>query len=235
VSHAAGQLGGSAYQEYHGTSAWWLIPSYPEAAMNSLRKLSIVTLAFVLLTGSPAAPAETVTDANVVTGLDFSHSVSLDEHWIVQEGLAQALLSPEILRAIETGHHGRIGFALFGWHITAFPLVSWMVIGTAADARLAADRIREAILEQIVVEADLRRRETRFGKPTDLSSAISAASGMLVTAPYSTSRYVINIIGNGPDNVNEGAQAARDAALALRFIINGVVLGNDPDVIDYFQ
>ena len=46
---------------------------------------------------------------------------------------------------------------------------------------------------------------------------------------------MINIIGNGPDNVNEDAQAARDTAIAFGFTINGVVLGHDPDVIEYFR
>src|SRR4051794_21709643 len=171
--------------------------------MNRLRKLGVVAFVYVLLAGGSADPVETVTDTNVVTGLDFSHSVSLEEHWIVQEGLAQALLSPEILHAIQAGRHGRIGFALFGWHLTTIPLLPWMLIGSADDAKLAVYRIRVAIIEQIATEATLRRVEKRFGKPTDLSHALSSASAMLLGAPFRSTRSVINIIGNGPDNVNE--------------------------------
>ena len=86
--------------------------------MNRLKKLGVVAFAYGVLAGGSAAPIETATDTNVVTGLDFSHSVSLDEHWIVQGGLTRALLSPEILQAVQAGRHGRIGFALFGWHTT---------------------------------------------------------------------------------------------------------------------
>jgi hypothetical protein len=203
--------------------------------MNRLGKLGIVAFAHALLASGSGGAAETATDVNVVTGLDFSHSISLEEHWIVQEGLAQALLSPEIVDAIQGGRHGRIGFALFGWHVTTIPLLPWMVIGSASDAKLAAGRIRGAIVQQIAVEATLRRVENRFGKPTDLSHALSAASGMLLTAPYRTTRSVINIIGNGTDNVDEDAQPARNAALALGFTINGVVLGSDPYLIGYFE
>jgi hypothetical protein len=206
-----------------------------EAAMNRLRKLSVVALACVLLAGGSGASIETATDTNVVTGLDFSHSVSLDEHWIVQEGLAQALLSPEILQTIQAGHHGRIGFALFGWHTTTLPLLPWMLISSADDAELAVQRIRAALIEQIATEVTLRRVERRFGRPTDLSHALSSASAMLRAAPFRSTRSVINIIGNGPDNVNEDAQAARNVALGFGFTINGVVLGLDPDVIDYFR
>jgi len=203
--------------------------------MNRLGKLGVVAFAYALLAGGSGGAAETATDVNVVTGLDFSHSISLEEHWIVQEGLAEALLSSEIVDAIQGGRHGRIGFALFGWHVTTIPLLPWMVIGSAGDAKLAAARIRGAIVQQIAVEATLRRVEKRFGRPTDVSHALSAASGMLLAAPYRTTRSVINIIGNGTDNVNEDAQPARNAALALGFTINGVVLGNDPHLIGYFE
>jgi Ca-activated chloride channel homolog len=206
-----------------------------EAAMNRLRKFGVVAFAYVVLAGGSAASIETATDTNVVTGLDFSHSVSLDEHWIVQDGLARALLSPEILQAIQAGRHGRIGLALFGWHTTALPLLPWMLVSSAGDAELAVQRIRAAFIEQIAAEATLRRVERRFGRPTDLSHGLSSASVMLLAAPFRSKRSVINIIGNGPDNVNEDAPAARDAALALGFTINGVVLGYDPDVIDYFR
>lgn len=203
--------------------------------MNRLRKLGIVAFAYVMLATDPASSLDIETDANVVTALDFSHSVSLDEHWIVQEGLARALLSPEFLRTIQAGPNQRIGFALFGWHTKTLPLLPWMLIASAADADLAAQRIRAAVLEQIAAEANLRHLEQRFGRPTDLSHALSAASAMLVTAPFRSTRSVMNIVGNGPDNVNEDSPAARDVALALGLTINGVVLGQDPDVIAYFQ
>jgi Ca-activated chloride channel homolog len=202
--------------------------------MNRPQKLAVVAFVYALATGSPTAATETVTDANVVTGLDFSHSVTLEEHWIVQEGLADALQSPEILRAIQAGPHGRIGFAAFGWHIRSIPLVPWMLIASADDSKLAAERIRSAIIEQIAVEARLRKLEKRFGRPTDLSQAIISASGMLATAPYRSTRSIMNIVGNGPDNVNEDTEAARDMAVRFGFTVNGLVLGNDPHVVGYF-
>jgi len=203
--------------------------------MNRLGTLGVVALAYALLAGGPATSIETETDINVVTGLDFSHSVSLDEHLIVQEGLAEALLSPEVIRAIQHGQHGRIGFALFGWHTKTLPMLPWMLIGSADDARIAVQRIRAAFFEQIANETTLRRVEKRFGRPTDLSRALSSASDMLKAAPFRSTRSVINIVGNGPDNVGADAQGVRDATLALGFTINGVVLGQNPDVIEYFQ
>ena len=156
--------------------------------MKSLRTLGVVALTYFLLAGGPAVSIEPETDANVVTGLDFSHSVSLDDHRIVQEGLAKALLSPKVLHAIQAGHHGRIGFTVFGWHTKTLPILPWMLIGSADDAAQAVQRIRDALGEQITAEANLRRVEKRFGRPTDISQALSAASGMLQKAPFRSAR-----------------------------------------------
>jgi len=93
--------------------------------------------------------------------------------------------------------------------------VSWMLISSADDAELAVQRMRAALIEQIATEATLRRVERRFGRPTDLCRALSYASAMLLAAPFRSTRSVINIIGNGPDNASQDAQGARNVALGL--------------------
>lgn len=58
---------------------------------------------------------------------------------------------------------------------------------------------------------------------------------MLDLAPYVPNRAVLNICGNGLDNVDEGTSRARQAALAGGITINGVVLGAKPAVSAYFH
>jgi len=58
---------------------------------------------------------------------------------------------------------------------------------------------------------------------------------MLQMAPYAAQRAVINIIGNGEDNVGEDAQSARDRAVEKGIVVNGVVLGTDSAVMDYYR
>ena len=43
------------------------------------------------------------------------------------------------------------------------------------------------------------------------------------------------IIGNGEDNVGEEAAFARERVIALGGTVNGVVLGDDPLVLDYYR
>jgi hypothetical protein len=58
---------------------------------------------------------------------------------------------------------------------------------------------------------------------------------MARTAPFAASRSVINVIGNGKDNVAEDAGPSRDRVVEGGGTINGLVLGNDPVATDYYR
>jgi hypothetical protein len=70
---------------------------------------------------------------------------------------------------------------------------------------------------------------------TDLSGALDHAAALLLSAPHAADRSVINVIGNGWDNVGEGPRAARDRVIATGGTINGVVLGLDPILMSYYR
>jgi hypothetical protein len=149
--------------------------------------------------------------------------------------MAQAITSPEFLAAVQAGWSKRIGFAVFAWHHNQFPqVVSWTIIASEQDARRVARAIEARLL--VDVEREGRSSEAFYaGRLTDLSQAIDHAALMLQAAPYAAPRGVINIIGNGEDNVGDDAQPARDRAVGKGLIVNGVVLGTDPAVLDYYR
>ncbi len=189
-----------------------------------------------MLLCSHSAPADDVaTDANVVTALDISYSIEPDDMRLEIEGMARAIRSPEFLAAIRSGRHGRIGFAVFAWHHNRFPdVVSWTLIASEADALAVARRIEARL--RVDVELEARRNEKFYiGRLTDLSQAIDHAAAMLRTAPFVGERSVVNIIGNGEDNVGEDAEVARDRTVEAGTTVNGVVLGDDPIVLDYYR
>jgi uncharacterized protein DUF1194 len=205
------------------------------AAVWRRASFAILIGASALLPGSAGAADSIVTDANLVTGLDISDSVSAEYLRLELEGMAHAISSPEFLAAVQAGQSGRIGFAVFAWHHNQFPqVVSWTLIASEQDARTVARAIEARLL--VDVEGEGRRSEVFYaGRLTDLSQAIDHAALMLQTAPYAARRAVINIIGNGEDNVGEDAQAARDRAVEKGIIVNGVVLGTDPAMLDYYR
>ena len=70
---------------------------------------------------------------------------------------------------------------------------------------------------------------------TDISGAIDFASFLLTSSPHATSRAVMNICANGIDNFEGGTESSREAALAQGFTINGLVLGQDQKLAQYFR
>ncbi|TIP23934.1 MAG: DUF1194 domain-containing protein [Mesorhizobium sp.] len=68
-----------------------------------------------------------------------------------------------------------------------------------------------------------------------MSEAIAFASLLLTSSPHATERAVMNICANGTDNFDGGTASSRDAALAQGFTINGLVLGQDAGLAQYFR
>jgi Ca-activated chloride channel homolog len=202
--------------------------------MTRHRRLSLSLIAALLTgaSGSAISVEELRTDVNIVTALDVSDSIDAQSTQIEIEGMAQAILAPEILQAIRAGRHRRVGFAIFAWHEGAYPeLLSWTIIGDDEDARAVSEQLRNVLPSEFGVSVD-RMVEPRM---TDLSGAIDHAAVLLLTAPFATDRMVLNVVGNGWDNVGEGPIHARDRLVGEGGTINGVILGEDPVLADYFR
>jgi hypothetical protein len=174
-------------------------------------------------------------DANILTGIDVSDSVSGAELREQIAGLAAAVRSPDVQAAIRRGRHGRIGFAVFAWYYRHFPtILGWRVIGSAAEAEAAARAIEGFSVADLA--GDAYRRDAFFiGRLTDLSNAIDHARALLDAAPHRAERGIVNVIGNGADNVGEDVEAAHARILDAGVTVNGVVPGGDPEVVAYYR
>jgi hypothetical protein len=199
------------------------------------RCTGMALLVFGLALAGPAASAEPMTDANIVTGLDISNSISQDEVLLELAGLAQAIRDPRVMAAIKGGKRGRIGFAVFAWHHGQFPaVVSWVTIASPQDAEIAAHAIEARRLVNLELEGRAQV-EWYIGRLTDLSQAIEYGDAMLMEAPYAGGRAIINIVGNGEDNIGEDSRLARDRFVARGGTINGLVIGGDTAMVDYYR
>lgn len=203
--------------------------------MKRCTRAAIFLFGLAMIASGPLAAAGTPTDANVVTGLDISNSISPDQVQQELAGLAGAIRDPRVMTAIKAGKHKRIGFAVFAWHHGQFPsVVSWMTIESPQDAEIAAQAIEARQLINLELEGRAHV-EWYVGRLTDLSQAIEYADAMQLTAPFVGDRAVINIVGNGKDNVGEDPGQARDRFVAGRGTINGVVLGEDAAMVEYYR
>lgn len=189
-------------------------------------------LALLMLSATlhTASAADFDTDANIITGLDVSSSINAQETVLQINGMAEAIRAPEVLAAIQRGALGRIGFSVFVWADGEYPeLISWRMIGSEQDAAAASQEIKSR-LEEIVKSAS-----HNVGSLTDLSAAMEHAAVMLSASPFNSKRSIVNIIGNGADNVGEDPSRARGALIARGVTINGVVLGGDPKIVNYYR
>jgi hypothetical protein len=198
-------------------------------AVRRLPALSL--LAWALFAGRLACADGTPTDVNIVTGLDFSGSIEAHDAQVQIDGITMAIRSPQIIAAIRNGNRGRIGFALFVWASGNYPiLVTWRQSGSAEEAAAVADEVSAGLHALFGSEA-----LARLGALTDLSGALDYGGEMLHTAPFATDRQVINIIGNGIDNVGEGVPPVRDRLVSEGVTINGVALGRDLTLFAYLK
>jgi hypothetical protein len=196
-----------------------------------------VWLAVALALPSVGAAGGSSAAANIVTGLDISDSVSIADTRAQVAALAAAFRAPELLSAIGRGREGRIGVAVFTWHDNYFEVVPWTLVGSRADAEAVARAIEArgvAALGEGASEYGAAFGVRFIGRLTDLSRAIDHAAELLARSPFDADRAVVNIVGNGADNLGEPAAAARDRLVASGATVNGVVLNGEPAVVDYF-
>jgi len=214
-------------------------------AVAALLAGHIVTAATPEARAGGASPA---TDANLVTALDVSDSIMRHEEWLEFAGMSQAIQSEAFLDAATAGRHGRIGFAVIAWSSAEPPdvIVPWTIIQSKADVRRVVDGLGAA-RKRYGFDARMGhgRGATSYrgddrgsaapARRTDVSTALGFSADLLRAAPFLAAREVINICGNGADNVHASPAAARDRALAAGMVINGLVIGARPRVADYYR
>jgi hypothetical protein len=193
---------------------------------------------FVVLAGLVPASAQVgdderePVDVALVLAVDVSRSMSLGELAIQRRGYAEAITSPEVLRAIARGAHGRIAITIFEWAAegSTRELVPWTLIEGAGDAAFVAARLSE--------------QDSRGARRTSISGAILTGMALLETMPFQADRRVIDVSGDGPNNHGSPVTGARDAAVARGIAINGLpMMTSDgfgtiysiPDLDEYYR
>jgi hypothetical protein len=188
----------------------------------------------------PAARADHAVDANLVTALDASDSMMRHEEWVLLDGMARAIAHPALLAAVRAGRHRRVGFAAFAWssHGDLRVVVPWTILGSQADAeRIAQVLARAPRRGDAAFGGDLDRSEAPPSpdRTTDVSEALRYGLDLLAAAPHRTGRPILNVCGNGVDNVGEGPEKARDLALGAGATVNGLVVGDGPGLAVYYR
>jgi hypothetical protein len=157
-----------------------------------------------------AAPAGEPVDVALVIAVDVSRSMDPEEFSLQRAGYVAAIRHPDFVAAVEAGLNGRIAIAYFEWAGTVRmeSLVEWTVIDGAASA--------ESLASEIAARP--------FGgfRGTSISGAVTFAQGLIDESGFRAYRRVIDISGDGPNNIGVPVETARDAAVAGGIVINGL-------------
>ncbi len=149
-------------------------------------------------------------DIELALLVDVSRSMTPAELDLQRRGYAAALTSPEVLGAIGEGYLGRIALAYIEWAgpTSQRVVVDWTVIAGAADARRVADALA----------ADFTGGLHR----TSISAAIDFGTRSILQNGYEGQRLVLDVSGDGPNNQGPPVTEARDRAVALGLVVNGL-------------
>jgi hypothetical protein len=169
-----------------------------------------------LVLASPVwAQERQAVDLELVLAIDVSGSVDETEAALQRDGYLRALVHPLVLQAIMGGEHHRIGVTYIEWAGYRYQRV-------VADWSLISDK---ASAESFVAKVAAVPVSTE--RWTSISGAIEFAMGRFAASPYSGTRRVIDISGDGRNNNGRDLGQVRAEALAKGYVINGLPIVND--------
>ena len=169
-----------------------------------------------------AAPVQACRLA-LVLALDVSSSVDAAEDLLQRNGLAAALLSPEVEAAFFASPDP-VALQIFEWsgrgHQT--DLLNWTLMETPDDLRLAVDALT-------------RTMRSANGLPTAMGHALGYAALQLQRAPACLFQ-TIDMAGDATNNESFGPRNVYATFPFDGVVVNGLVIaGTDPAVQDYFE
>lgn len=169
----------------------------------------------VLLLGQFAAKAEEV-DLELILAIDVSGSMEYREALIQRRGYVEALRHPDVVRAITSGIVGRVAVTVVEWAGTGLQTnpVPWTIV----DDQASADRLSAAVAALPLVQR----------RGTSISSSLLFASRLFDDNGFEGIRRVIDVSGDGPNNMGVSVTFVRDLVLADGIIINGLPIMISP-------
>lgn len=150
-------------------------------------------------------------DMALIVSVDVSGSVDKRRYELQMDGIAKALMDPEVIAAMLSGPRGGIMFTMIEWSERAEPTIPW--------TRLAS---REDIL---ALAARVRRTSRLEGEFTCVAHMMSVVHDLIVpTLPVAARRVVMDVSGDGVDNCDGDDATAdmRDLLTAEGVTINGL-------------
>src|SRR5262249_30939041 len=149
-------------------------------------------------------------DTELVIAVDVSNSMDPEEQALQREGYILGLTSPEFVSALRSGMNGRIAITYFEWAglYDQKIILPWRMVDGAATAEAVATEIARAPY----------RRAPR----TSIYGALQFAKPLFDSSGYAGLRRVIDVSGDGVNNMGPSVTLMRDEVLEANITINGL-------------
>lgn len=179
---------------------------------------------------APAAGADDhiAVDSAIVLAVDVSGSMDAEELAIQRAGYLAALRHPDLIRIIAAGSRGQVALSHFEWagQVRRESTIPWRLIDGPEAIAAFADEIEALPLR------------TNFG--TSIALALDYGVELLETSGFAADAWVIDVSGDGPNNMGPPVTASRDRAVARGVTINGLPIirrpsRGAPDLVAYFE
>lgn len=184
------------------------------SAVLAFRRLlcgAALTSIAAALAPEPAAAGPEV-DVQLVLAVDISQSMDEEEQRVQRQGYVTAMLSEDVARAIREGPIGRIAVTYVEWGGVAeqYVVADWTVIDGAESAQAFASALETAPLRTV--------------QRTSIAAALTFAAGLFDAGGIESTRRVIDISGDGPNNQGGLVTLSRDEIVERGIVINGLPL-----------
>jgi len=165
-----------------------------------------------VVAGAPGRADDMPVDLALVLAVDVSGSMDEDERRVERDGFIAAFRDGEVIAAVTAGDYGRIAVTYVEW---AGPqaqqvIVPWRVI----DGRAAVESLAAA----------LAAAPSAAIHGTSISGALAFSSALFGGSGFASARRVIDVSGDGPNNMGPPVAAVRDAVVGRGIVINGLPL-----------
>jgi hypothetical protein len=149
-------------------------------------------------------------DVELVLAVDVSNSMDPEEQELQRDGYVAALTSREFLMALRAGAHGKVAITYFEWAglFDQVILLPWRLIEGPESA--------EAVAREIA------RAPYRRAPRTSIYGALQFAKPLFDASGYRGFRQVIDVSGDGVNNMGPPVMQMRDEVLAAGITINGL-------------
>jgi hypothetical protein len=192
----------------------------------------ICVLAVLLAVTLPVWVAEvqaqdTALDIELIIATDVSNSMDLGERLLQRQGYISAFTNEDMVAAITAGRYHRIAVTIVEWAGLRHQIVvvPWMLVEGAKSAAVLAGALGAA--------------GHSVGKGTSISAALKFSAELFAANGYSGDRRVIDISGDGVNNIGRPVEDARDTIVKQGITINGLPIvlkdGGDPDLEAYYR